>query len=88
MGAVRQESDGTYGAPKATAELRETSGEVQNDNCIARLMQPSGTKGPFRRRRRTTVGEHDAELPTHLDRAGPEELHVVLDVREATHGAS
>ncbi|MFV2118650.1 IS3 family transposase [Streptomyces sp. Act-28] len=26
--AVRQESDGTYGAPRITAELRETSGEA------------------------------------------------------------
>lgn len=53
--AVHKESDGTYGAPRITAELRETSGEAVNKR-VARLMRASGIEGVrLRRRHRTTV---------------------------------
>ena len=54
--AVHQESDGTYGAPRLTAELRETSAEVVNHKRVARIMRVSGIEGVrLRRRHRTTV---------------------------------
>jgi transposase InsO family protein len=54
--AVHKESDGTYGAPRITAELRETSGEAVNHKRVARLMRASGIEGVrLRRRHRTTV---------------------------------
>ncbi|WP_405670341.1 MULTISPECIES: IS3 family transposase [unclassified Streptomyces] len=54
--AVHQESDGTYGAPRITAELRETSAEVVNHKRVARIMRVSGIEGVrLRRRHRTTV---------------------------------
>ncbi|ARI56219.1 integrase [Streptomyces sp. S8] len=54
--AVHRESDGTYGAPRITAELRETSGEALNHKRVARIMRASGIEGVrLRRRHRTTV---------------------------------
>ncbi|MFF1257617.1 MULTISPECIES: IS3 family transposase [unclassified Streptomyces] len=54
--AVHRESDGTYGAPRITAELRETSGETVNHKRVARIMQAFGIEGVrLRRRHRTTV---------------------------------
>ena len=54
--AVHQESDGTYGAPRITAELRETNGEAVNHKRVARIMRESGIEGVrLRRRHRTTV---------------------------------
>ncbi|MGW0669878.1 IS3 family transposase [Streptomyces sp. NPDC002746] len=54
--AVHQESDGTYGAPRISAELRETSGEAVNHKRVARIMRASGIEGVrLRRRHRTTV---------------------------------
>lgn len=54
--AVHQESDGTYGAPRITAELRETSGEALNHKRVARIMRTFGIEGVrLRRRHRTTV---------------------------------
>lgn len=54
--AVHQESDGTYGAPRITAELRETRGEAVNHKRVARIMRASGIEGVrLRRRHRTTV---------------------------------
>ncbi|MEV7109153.1 IS3 family transposase [[Kitasatospora] papulosa] len=56
--AVHQESDGTYGAPRITAELRETSHEVVNHKRVARIMRASGIEGVrLRRRHRTTVSD-------------------------------
>ncbi len=53
---MHKESDGTYGAPRITAELRETSGEAVNHKRVARLMRASGIQGVrLRRRHRTTV---------------------------------
>jgi transposase InsO family protein len=54
--AVHQESDGTYGAPRITAELRERCGETVNHKRVARIMRLSGIEGVrLRRRHRTTV---------------------------------
>ncbi|MGC5342086.1 IS3 family transposase [Streptomyces sp. DT171] len=54
--AVHQESDGTYGAPRITAELRETSGAAVNHKRVARIMRTFGIEGVrLRRRHRTTV---------------------------------
>ncbi|MFF3290912.1 IS3 family transposase [Streptomyces sp. NPDC003023] len=54
--AVHQESDGTYGAPRITAELREENGESVNHKRVARIMRASGIEGVrLRRRHRTTV---------------------------------
>ncbi|GAA2339308.1 IS3 family transposase [Dactylosporangium salmoneum] len=53
--AVHAASDGTYGAPRITAELRER-GERVNHKRIARLMRGAGLQGlRLRRRHRTTV---------------------------------
>jgi transposase InsO family protein len=54
--AVHLDSDGTYRAPRITAELRETSGEVVSHKRVARIMRASGIEGVrLRRRHRTTV---------------------------------
>ncbi|MEW2709527.1 IS3 family transposase [Streptomyces koyangensis] len=59
--AVHQESDGTYGAPRITAELRETNGEAVNHKRGARIMRASGIEGVrLRRRHRTTVPDPSA----------------------------
>jgi transposase InsO family protein len=53
--AVHRESDGTYGVPRITAELRET-GECVNHKRIARVMRNIGLEGVrLRRRHRTTI---------------------------------
>ncbi|WP_200259843.1 IS3 family transposase [Streptomyces sp. HSG2] len=52
---VHRESDGTYGVPRITAELRE-DGERVNHKRVARLMRTAGIAGTrLRRRHRTTV---------------------------------
>lgn len=54
--AVHRESDGTYGAPRITAELREESSEAVNHKRVARVMRASGIQGVrLRRRHRTTL---------------------------------
>ncbi|MET7345513.1 IS3 family transposase [Streptomyces sp. NPDC087866] len=54
--AVHQESDGTYGSPRITAELREENGVAVNHKRVARIMRASGIEGVrLRRRHRTTV---------------------------------
>ncbi|MFF4863907.1 IS3 family transposase [Streptomyces sp. NPDC001231] len=53
--AVHRESDGTYGVPRITAELRE-EGERVNHKRIARVMRSINLAGVrLRRRHRTTV---------------------------------
>lgn len=55
--AVHRDSDGTYGVPRITAELRET-GERVNHKRIARVMRGAGLAGVrLRRRHRTTVAD-------------------------------
>ncbi|WP_329212264.1 IS3 family transposase [Streptomyces sp. NBC_01708] len=56
--AVHQESDGTYGAPRITAELREENGVAVNHKRVARIMRASGIERiRLRRRHRTTVSD-------------------------------
>ncbi|MFI0718435.1 IS3 family transposase [Streptomyces sp. NPDC021224] len=53
--AVHRESDGTYGVPRITAELRE-AGERVNHKRIARVMRSIDLAGVrLRRRHRTTI---------------------------------
>ncbi len=53
--AVHFESDGTYGVPRITAELRD-DGERVNHKRIARVMRSIGLAGVrLRRRHRTTI---------------------------------
>lgn len=53
--AVHRESDGTYGVPRITAELRE-DGERVNHKRVARVMRSINLAGVrLRRRHRTTV---------------------------------
>ncbi|MBQ0969574.1 IS3 family transposase [Streptomyces sp. RK23] len=55
--AVHRESDGTYGVPRITAELRD-AGERVNHKRIARVMRSIGLAGVrLRRRHRTTVAD-------------------------------
>ncbi|MFJ8197152.1 IS3 family transposase [Streptomyces sp. NPDC096152] len=55
--AVHRESDGTYGVPRITAELRE-DGERINHKRIARVMRSMGLAGVrLRRRHRTTIAD-------------------------------
>ncbi|WP_107484688.1 IS3 family transposase [Streptomyces sp. TN58] len=54
---VHEESDGTYGAPRITAELRD-EGERINHKRVARIMRTIGIEGVrLRRRHRTTVAD-------------------------------
>jgi transposase InsO family protein len=54
---VHQDSDGTYGAPRVTAELRD-QGERINHKRVARIMRTVGLEGVrLRRRHRTTVAD-------------------------------
>lgn len=67
--AVHQASDGTYGVPRITAELRETSGETVNHKRVARIMRESGIEGVrLRRRHRTTVPDPAAAKAPDLIR--------------------
>ncbi|MGB8943526.1 MAG: IS3 family transposase [Streptomyces sp.] len=55
---VHQESDGTYGAPRITAELREENGVAVNHKRVARIMRACGIEGVrLHRRHRTTVSD-------------------------------
>ncbi|WP_309052195.1 IS3 family transposase [Streptomyces sp.] len=65
--AVHQESDGTYGAPRITAELREENGVAVNHKRVARIMRASGIEGVrLRRRHRTTVSDPAAAKASDL----------------------
>ncbi|MEV7676222.1 IS3 family transposase [Streptomyces sp. NPDC088752] len=53
---VHKDSDGTCGAPRITAELRDEDGLVVNHKRVARIMRTIGLEGVrLRRRHRTTV---------------------------------
>ncbi|MFE7184291.1 IS3 family transposase [Streptomyces erythrochromogenes] len=57
---VHQESDGTHGAPRITAELRD-QGERINHKRVARIMRSIGLEGVrLRRQHRTTVADQAA----------------------------
>ncbi|MEU3100037.1 IS3 family transposase [Streptomyces sp. NPDC006967] len=66
---VHQDSDGTYGAPRITAELRD-QGEQINHKRVARIMRAFGIAGiRLRRRHRTTVADPaTAKAPDLLGR--------------------
>jgi transposase InsO family protein len=58
--AVHRESDGTYGVPRITAELRD-DGERINHKRIERVMRSIGLAGVrLRRRHRTTIADPSA----------------------------
>ncbi|WP_367141119.1 IS3 family transposase [Streptomyces sp. STD57] len=67
--AVHRESDGTYGVPRITAELRE-DGEHVNHKRVARVMRTIGLAGVrLRRRHRTTVPDPAAaKAPDRIGR--------------------
>lgn len=66
--AVHTESDGTYGAPRITAELRD-AGLTVNHKRVERVMRAVGIVGlHLRRRHRTTVA--DPTAPKVADRIG------------------
>ena len=64
---AHQESDGTYGAPRITAELREEEGPAVNHKRVARIMRTIGLEGVrLRRRHRTTLADHAASKAPDL----------------------
>uniref|UniRef100_UPI003EC0E09B IS3 family transposase n=1 Tax=Streptomyces sp. 1222.5 TaxID=1881026 RepID=UPI003EC0E09B len=67
---VHQDSDGTYGVPRITAELREGSRTPVNHKRVARLMRSIGLAGlRLRRRHRTTIPDPAAvQFPDLLSR--------------------
>ncbi|MET8221668.1 IS3 family transposase [Streptomyces hirsutus] len=53
---VHKDSDGAYGVPRVTAELRDEGGQVVNHKRVARIMRAIGLEGVrLRRGHRTTV---------------------------------
>ncbi len=64
--AIHHSSDGTYGVPRITAELRE-DGERINHKRVARLMQAIGLAGlRLRRKHRTTTADPAAAKAADL----------------------
>ncbi|MGX8904682.1 IS3 family transposase [Streptomyces netropsis] len=64
--AVHRDSDGTYGIPRITAELRD-EGEWVNHKRVARVMRKIGLAGVrLRRRHRTTVPDPAAVRASDL----------------------
>ncbi|MFI2040996.1 IS3 family transposase [Streptomyces bottropensis] len=58
MRKVHRDSDGTHGAPRVTAELRDDGGQAVNHKRVARIMGPSGIEGVrLRRRHRSTISD-------------------------------
>ena len=65
---AHQESGGTYGVPRITAELRE-AGHVVNHKRVARIMRGIGLAGlRLRRRHRTTIADPAAAKAPDLIR--------------------
>ncbi|MFE7401756.1 IS3 family transposase [Streptomyces sp. NPDC057557] len=55
---AHRDSDGTYGAPRITAELRDEGGQVVYHKRVARIMRTIGLEGVrLRRRHRTTISD-------------------------------
>ncbi|MEV1093575.1 IS3 family transposase [Streptomyces microflavus] len=64
---AHQDSDGTYGAPRITAELRDEGGPAVNHKRVARIMRTIGLEGVrLRRRHRTTVADQAASKAPDL----------------------
>ncbi|MFJ7201722.1 MULTISPECIES: IS3 family transposase [unclassified Streptomyces] len=58
---VHQDSNGTYGVPRITAELRDEDGPAINHKRVTRIMRTIGLEGVrLRRRHRTTVADQAA----------------------------
>ncbi|MEU8445422.1 IS3 family transposase [Streptomyces microflavus] len=58
---AHQDSDGTYGARRITAELRDEGGPAVNHKRVARIMRTIGLEDVrLRRRHRTTVADQAA----------------------------
>ncbi|MFJ3966146.1 IS3 family transposase [Streptomyces sp. NPDC090036] len=58
---AHQDSDGTHGAPRITAELRDEGGPAVNHKRVARVMRTIGLEGVrLRRRHRTTLADQAA----------------------------
>jgi len=64
---IHAETDGTYGSPRITDELRER-GEVVNYKTVAAIMAEIGIEGisPRTFKVRTTIQDPDASLPPDL----------------------
>ncbi len=61
--AVHRASEGTYGAPRITAELRD-AGQRVNHKRLARVMRDIGLCGlRLRRRHRTTIADPPRPKP-------------------------
>ncbi|WP_437091339.1 IS3 family transposase [Streptomyces hundungensis] len=55
---VHRDSDGPYGVPRVTAELRDGDGRVVNHKRVARVMGTIALAGVrLRRRHRTTIAD-------------------------------
>ncbi|MFJ1709684.1 IS3 family transposase [Kitasatospora sp. NPDC088346] len=80
---VHTDSDGAYGAPRITAELRD-DGLVVNEKRVARVMRKFGIVGTHLRRKvRTTVSEPSATH--HVARTpAPAARDTILRCSEAT----
>ena len=64
---IHQESRGTYGWPRVTAELRLGMGLAVNHKRVARLMREAGIQGVYRRRRRgCTISDPAAQRAEDL----------------------
>jgi putative transposase len=78
---IHEWSDGTYGAPRMTEELK-ARGHDASENRVARVMREAGIEGVSRRRKtRTTVrGQDSRPAPDLVDRdftaTGPDQLWV------------
>jgi putative transposase len=64
---VHRESDGTYGSPRVTAELRD-QGEVVTEKTVAKIMADIGIEGisPRTFKVKTTVVDPTASFPPDL----------------------
>src|SRR5258708_4240155 len=66
IGQVHAGSDGTYGAPRITAELQDTGQQV-NHKRVARVMRRFGVQGlRLRRRVQTTIPDPAASKAPDL----------------------
>ncbi|MFJ5724677.1 IS3 family transposase [Streptomyces sp. NPDC093149] len=63
---VHRNSDGTYGAPRVTAELRGQAGQAVNHKRVARIMRATGLERVRLRRR-----HHHRPGPGRSEDAGP-----------------